>query len=655
MTDEDGSQDEGQTGGRRRGIALFVLVLTLALAATGVLIFSESARWLRLGVVAALWAALVGAFIAAKYRREISERDGELADLQSVYELELEREVAARREYELKAETEIRDRIEDDTEHQIRTLRDELRVLRESLEALLGGEVLVERVALHAESTRMRPLDPARRAGEERLIEMAGAPVADVPVRRAPIEGFDQRPHTAHREPADPDPIRPAAWSRPHERSDPNRLDPSGERAVPPAPPRATSWTQPRQPEAQLPRSRPAPTQPPTPPVSAQPARPSGPTHHPPDLSSASEVGVPEPSRHRRAAAEGGRRRSDELPRRHPANMPWGAQPVEAGVDGDWTSFREREEGAPEPVRSAIEETQIVPPVTGTGLFDRDPLAPDAEDADPEAPVRHGEQGTLWDIPAAAVARALDIAPREPEISPIGPHVEHPAEDALFDYPPAEDGLFGSHRAAGPEPPRRRPGAADWGRSRHRSRDEIEPVDFGAPEALASWEMPAYGGESHDVAQYGAEQYGAEQHDYYARSARGFPARSNDSEPRDGYHAQAGGHHAQPSNVHHAFTSNGRNGSDIWEAGGFPARPDLPSSNGHHGTSNNGHDAGRRADYHGNHQGGYHAPPQPASRHRVEELQSADAGAHASGGPSVTELLASYGADTARHRRRRED
>ncbi|MEO6089605.1 MAG: DUF6779 domain-containing protein [Umezawaea sp.] len=155
--------DEQQDRGRGTGRLLLVAAMALALVAAALLVLSDNARWLRLAVVSALWAALVGAFLAARYRRQVADREDEVADLQSVYELELEREVAARREYELEIEAESRKRVQEESRDDLDALRDELRALRENLQALLGGEVLVERVALRAESTRMRSLSDQSR------------------------------------------------------------------------------------------------------------------------------------------------------------------------------------------------------------------------------------------------------------------------------------------------------------------------------------------------------------------------------------------------------------------------------------------------------------------------------------------------------------
>ncbi|HEX4720949.1 MAG TPA: DUF6779 domain-containing protein, partial [Pseudonocardiaceae bacterium] len=132
--------------------------MALAVAATLVLVLADNTKWLRLGVLAALWAALVGVLLAVKFRKQVADRENEVADLQSVYELELEREVAARREYELEVEAEARKRVEESGRADLAELRAELHSLRESLERLTGGEVLVERYALQARSTRMRTL-----------------------------------------------------------------------------------------------------------------------------------------------------------------------------------------------------------------------------------------------------------------------------------------------------------------------------------------------------------------------------------------------------------------------------------------------------------------------------------------------------------------
>lgn len=155
MPDSDGSESSRRGGS---ATALWVCAGVLAAAATGVLIISDDARLLRLGLVAALWAALIGAFAVAKLRGRVAADEDRAAELQRVYELELEREVAARREFEVEAELEARRRVEEESDRELQALRAELNVLRQNLEQILGGDVLFERVALRAESTRVRSL-----------------------------------------------------------------------------------------------------------------------------------------------------------------------------------------------------------------------------------------------------------------------------------------------------------------------------------------------------------------------------------------------------------------------------------------------------------------------------------------------------------------
>jgi len=103
-------------------------------------------------------------------------------ELRTVYQLELEREIAARREHELTVERELREQIERRERADVAGVRAELQSLRDTLKHLLGGDVLVERVALRAESTRLRPLtDHTRTFTDHR----GRTPAADVTVPRS--------------------------------------------------------------------------------------------------------------------------------------------------------------------------------------------------------------------------------------------------------------------------------------------------------------------------------------------------------------------------------------------------------------------------------------------------------------------------------------
>ncbi|MFE3256988.1 DUF6779 domain-containing protein [Nocardia sp. NPDC059091] len=138
-------------------------LLLLGLVASVFLVFSDNLHLIRVGLVAALWAAAIGALAATRYRREAAVDKAKVGDLQKVYQLQLEREVAARREYELGVETRVRHEVGADAA-EMAALRAELTVLRESLQRLFDGDLPSERPALRADAVRVQEL-PSSEAG----------------------------------------------------------------------------------------------------------------------------------------------------------------------------------------------------------------------------------------------------------------------------------------------------------------------------------------------------------------------------------------------------------------------------------------------------------------------------------------------------------
>ncbi|MDV6011428.1 DUF6779 domain-containing protein [Haloechinothrix sp. LS1_15] len=143
-------------GGGRAGTVMAVLGGVLVVAATGVLLLSADTRLLRLGLVAALWAVLLAAIVATRYRAQAEESAASAANAKEIYERELEREIAARKEHELEFELRKRRELESNAQEQVNALRAELEQLQQTLRQLLDGEVLYERIALTAQATRMR-------------------------------------------------------------------------------------------------------------------------------------------------------------------------------------------------------------------------------------------------------------------------------------------------------------------------------------------------------------------------------------------------------------------------------------------------------------------------------------------------------------------
>ncbi len=147
---------------RRSASQLFIAALVaFGVVASVLLLFSENIQWLRVGLVSALWAAIIGAFAMTKYRRDAAADQTKAKDLQTVYELQLAREIAARREYELNVEARIRSEVQLESS-EIAALRAELAHLRNNLQMLFDGNLPTERVALRAEAIRIQELGGGR-------------------------------------------------------------------------------------------------------------------------------------------------------------------------------------------------------------------------------------------------------------------------------------------------------------------------------------------------------------------------------------------------------------------------------------------------------------------------------------------------------------
>ncbi|MEZ5151537.1 DUF6779 domain-containing protein [Rhodococcus zopfii] len=132
---------------RSAGSMFVAALLALAMIASLFLIFSQSVQLLRVGVVVALWAATIGAIAMTKYRRESALEKAKVEDLKTVYELQLEREISARREYELTVEQKVRSQLKVEAD-EMAQLRADLAALRRNLEMLFDGRMPEDRTAL---------------------------------------------------------------------------------------------------------------------------------------------------------------------------------------------------------------------------------------------------------------------------------------------------------------------------------------------------------------------------------------------------------------------------------------------------------------------------------------------------------------------------
>jgi len=238
-------------GGRRPGWLLLTVLLVLAIAASSALVFTDRVELLKLAVILSLWAAVVAAFVSVIYRRQSDVDAARARDLKLVYDLQLDREISARREYELSVESHLRRELASELRAQaadeVAALRAELAALRSNLEILfdadLGNRPALEgdRVAAGAygdwtrdtttlpptpgrvESSRITPVsaeDSGTRTAENPIIDVPEEPLVHAPPQHGPY--------------AMPPPRRPAEAAEPYQadsyRGSHRRASENGER-----------------------------------------------------------------------------------------------------------------------------------------------------------------------------------------------------------------------------------------------------------------------------------------------------------------------------------------------------------------------------------------------------------------------------------------
>ena len=154
-------------------------LLVLAMGASSALVFTNRVELLKLAVILALWAAVAGAFVSVLYRRQSEADQSRVRDLKLVYDLQLDREISARREYELTVESQLRRELTSELRAQaaddLAALRAELSALRTSLEILFDTD-LAHRPALETLEAEAPP-ERAYSEWERNGASPRGAPV----------------------------------------------------------------------------------------------------------------------------------------------------------------------------------------------------------------------------------------------------------------------------------------------------------------------------------------------------------------------------------------------------------------------------------------------------------------------------------------------
>src|SRR4051812_12017988 len=107
----------------------FVGGFALAVAATLAVFLTDNPQYLRLAVVAVAWAFVLAIFAAGRRSTDRVAAAARERELRRAYQVELDREVAARHEYELELENELRRQTEDSVRYELDALRGDIAAL----------------------------------------------------------------------------------------------------------------------------------------------------------------------------------------------------------------------------------------------------------------------------------------------------------------------------------------------------------------------------------------------------------------------------------------------------------------------------------------------------------------------------------------------
>lgn len=395
MTDPTRSA-RSRRGGRRPGWTLLTALLVLAIAASSALVFTNRVELLKLAVILALWAAVVAAFGSVIYRRQSDVDQAKVRDLKLVYDLQLDREISARREYELSLETQLRRELASEVRAQaadeVAGLRAELAALRANLEILFDAD-LSHRPAIENERTRVRAYGEWARDAEttgrvtsSRIDDYR--PDIDDRTEESPIIDVPAEPHPPEYD-WTPPPTAPGPPGGAHRRSSDVEREAGREARRQTAEPPSSPWSSPPPPTPQpTPPPEPQPAPPPQPePVAQQPEFPWLPPQEPAPSTQSARSAEWQP-----APAEG-----EWIPAGAPGSN-W-ASPPQNGSAGEYVGKRRAPEPDTSPRPTEAQPAMATPPPeprrgrhsAPSGIDPGRPSAPPTLAAEPAQPPPRSE------------------------------------------------------------------------------------------------------------------------------------------------------------------------------------------------------------------------------------------------------------------------
>lgn len=163
---------DGQSSAPR---VLMVLLVVLALIASILMLFLDSDLWLKIAVIAALWAAFLGIVLVSKYSSALRAEQKRVGTLERAHRAEIEREAAGYQEREAALKEDFSRQLRDQRDEHLEQLRHELISLRAQLAEMSGEELDDDQVAVQARAERIIELEQGRREQADRRYRSEGA------------------------------------------------------------------------------------------------------------------------------------------------------------------------------------------------------------------------------------------------------------------------------------------------------------------------------------------------------------------------------------------------------------------------------------------------------------------------------------------------
>ncbi|WP_414122463.1 DUF6779 domain-containing protein [Corynebacterium nuruki] len=150
---------------------LVYLLFLLAVIATVIMFFVDNDAWQKIAVIAALWAAFIGAVLVSRYSGQLGEEKARNRELEARSAGALDSERARSRARELELERNYNDRVQEGRDETIASIREELAALRLQLSELSGLDLSEEQVSVRARAERIVELERTVQRAEDKAAE----------------------------------------------------------------------------------------------------------------------------------------------------------------------------------------------------------------------------------------------------------------------------------------------------------------------------------------------------------------------------------------------------------------------------------------------------------------------------------------------------